>query len=63
MHSIDARALVPALRPRDARIPIHGHDLVPDTFRGGPNLAFLVCRAGGARRESIWASKSSEAMG
>ena len=43
--------------------PIHGHDLVPDTFRGGPNLAFLVCRAGGARRESIWASKSSEAMG
>jgi hypothetical protein len=42
VHGIEAGTLIPALRARDARIPIHSHDLVPDAFCGSPKLALLV---------------------
>jgi len=45
VHVIKARALIPAFRARDARIPIHGHDLVSDTFRGNPKARVLGWRS------------------
>ena len=42
VHVIEAGTLIPALRAGDARIPVHGHDLVSHPFRGGPELALLV---------------------
>ena len=43
VHGIEARALIPALRARDARIPIHGHDLVSRSVPRRPEARAPGC--------------------
>ena len=42
MHGVEAGAMIPPLRARDALVPVDRHDLVPRACGGRPEFALLV---------------------